>query len=70
MNQDKNAHSPFKFNDHWLVNEDLVILLKNTWKVYDENSVVSPASQFLANLKRIMYLFVGLLRRKNKILKI
>ena len=49
----KKLHSPFKFNPHWLENEDLVLLLKNTWKVFDVNSVLSPASQFSANLKMI-----------------
>ena len=51
--QDKNLHIPFKFNPHWLEHEDLVILLKNSWKVYDEQSVLSPALQFSANLKKI-----------------
>ena len=53
MGHDKKLHTPFKFNPHWLVNEDLVNLLKNTWKVYEENSELPLASQFLANLKRI-----------------
>ena len=53
LGHDKNTHSPFKFNAQWLEHEDLVIILKNTWRVYDENSNMSPASQFPANLKRI-----------------
>ena len=53
MGHDKISHSPFKFNSHWLEHEDLVILLKNTWKVFYENFTLSPASQFHANLKLI-----------------
>ena len=53
VGRDKKLHTPFKFNPHWLDHEDLVILLKNTWKVYGENSDLSPASQFSANLKKI-----------------
>ena len=30
LGHDKNTHSPFKFNAHWMEHEDLVILLKNT----------------------------------------
>ena len=33
--------------------EDLVILLKNSWKLYNEQSILSPALQFSANLKKI-----------------
>ena len=53
LGHDKISHSPFKFNSHWLEHEDLVLLLKNTWKMYDDNFVLSPASQFSANLKKI-----------------
>ena len=53
LNQDKNAHSPFKFNVHWMEHEDLVTLLKNSWRVYDDNPGVSPAMHFVANLKWI-----------------
>ena len=44
LGHDNKLRSPFKFNPHWLENEDLVILLKNTWKVFDENFVLSLAS--------------------------
>ena len=53
LNHDKNAHSPFNFNVHWLVNEDLVTLLKNSWCAYDDNPGVSPAMHFVSNLKQI-----------------
>ena len=53
MGHDKILHSPFKFNPHWLEHEDLVLLLKNTWKFFDNNSVLSSASQFSKNLKKI-----------------
>ena len=53
LGRDKHLHTPFKFNPHWLEHEDLISLLKNTWKVYDENSALSPASQFNATLKMI-----------------
>ena len=45
--------SPFKFNAHWLVNDDLVKLLKESWVVYTDNLHVSPASHFASNLKCI-----------------
>ena len=44
--------SPFKLNAHWLVNDDLVKLLKESWVVYSDNLHVSPASHFASNLKR------------------
>ena len=53
LGHDKILHSPFKFNPHWLEHEDLVLLLKNTWKFFDNNSVLSSASQFSKNLKKI-----------------
>ena len=53
LGRDKKLHTPFKFNPHWLDHEDLVSLLKNTWKVYDENFVLPPTAQFQANLKMI-----------------
>ena len=53
LGHDKILHSPFKFNPHWPEHEDLVLLLKNTWKMYDDNSILSPASQFSDNLKKI-----------------
>ena len=45
--------SPFKFNSHWLENDDLVKLLKGSWVVFTDNFHVSPASHFASNLKRI-----------------
>ena len=53
LNHEKNDHSAFKFNSHWLVKEDLVTLLKNSWCAYDDNLGVSPTVHFAANLKRI-----------------
>ena len=47
------ANCPFKFNACWLENNELVELLKDSWVVFDALSEVSPASQFVANLKRI-----------------
>ena len=46
LGNDKKLHTPFKFNPHWLGNEDLFNLMKNTWKVYDENFVLPPVAQF------------------------
>ena len=43
--------SPFKFNPHWLENEDLVKILKDTWVAYSDNLHDSPASHFASNLK-------------------
>ena len=64
LNQDKNAHSPFKFTAHWLVNEDLVTLLKNSWCAYNDNPGVSPAMHLLPTLNVLrMCLFVGLLKK-------
>ena len=53
MNDDLKHCSPFKFNATWLVNDDLVSVLKDSWKVFDERFVLSPASQFALNLKTI-----------------
>ena len=70
LGHDKNTHSPFKFNAHWLEHEDLVILLKNSWRVYDENSGMSLASQFSANLKRIKDVSIcWFVKRKEQDLK-
>ena len=53
LGHDKILFSPFKFNPHWLEHEDLVLLLKNTWKIFDDNFDLSPTSQFSENLKKI-----------------
>ena len=53
LNSELKLRSPFKFNAHWLVNEDLVTLLKDAWDVYIDNPVVLLAIHFAANLKRI-----------------
>ena len=45
--------SPFKFNAHWLVFEDLVTLLKESWVVYSDKLNDSPTSHFAANHKRV-----------------
>ena len=47
------AHCPFKFNACWLENNELVDLLKGSWVIFDALSKISPASQFVVNLKRI-----------------
>ena len=47
------SRSPFNFNAHWIVNEDLVTLLKGSWSVYVDNPEVLPAVHFVSNLKRI-----------------
>ena len=47
------AHCPFKFNACWLENIELVEVLKGSWVAFDALSEVSPASQFVVNLKRI-----------------
>ena len=53
MNKGLKDRSPFKFNAHWLTDENLVCLLKDTWVVYNDYLSESPASQFSTNLKRI-----------------
>ena len=47
------AHCPFKFNACWLENIELVEVLKGSWVAFDASFEVSPASQFVANLKRL-----------------
>ena len=53
LNIDLKSRSPFKFNAHWFVKEDLVTLLKDSWNVYIDNPVVLHVVHFAANLKRI-----------------
>ena len=50
LNKGLKDRSPFKFNDHWLTDENLVCLLKDTWVVYNDNLFESPTSQFSTNL--------------------
>ena len=51
LNRGIQLRSPFKFNAHWLVNDDLVKLLKESWVVYFDNLHVTPASHFASNFK-------------------
>ena len=53
LNRGIQLKSPFKFNPHWLQNEDLVKSLKDSWVVYSDNFHESPASHFATNLKKI-----------------
>ena len=53
LNGGAKLKTPFKFNPHWLENENLVNTLKASWVVYDDQLLESPASQFVSNLKRI-----------------
>ena len=53
LNRGIHMRSPFKFNAHWLVNDDLVKLLKESWVLYSDNLHVSLASHFASNIKRI-----------------
>ena len=53
LNRRIQLKSPFKFNPHWLKNEDLVKFLKDSWVVYSDNIHESPASHFASNLKKI-----------------
>ena len=53
LSSNPKAHCPFKFNACWLKNNELVALLKASWVVFDALSKVSPASQFVTNLKRL-----------------
>ena len=50
---EKIPHCPFKFNAKWLKDESFVSLLKDTWKDYGENSLVSPSIHFVEYLKNI-----------------
>ena len=50
---EKIPHCPFKFNAKWLKDESFVSLLKDTWKDYEENSLVSPSINFFEYLKKI-----------------
>ena len=43
---------PFKFNPHWLENDELVKYLIETWVDYSYNLHVSPTTHFYSNLKR------------------
>ena len=39
LNKGLKVRSPFKFNAQWLMNEDLVTLLQDSWVVYTDNPV-------------------------------
>ena len=64
-NDDLRPRNPFKFNANWLVNDDLVSVLKDSWKVFDEISELSPSSQFAMNLKTIKYVSIDWLVKKK-----
>ena len=53
LNNDVKSRSPFKFNAHWLVNEDSVTLLNDSWNIYVDKPEMLPVVHFAANLKRI-----------------
>ena len=53
MNRGIHMRSPFKFNAHWLENDDLVKSLKDSWVAYSDNLHDSLASHFASNLKII-----------------
>ena len=43
-NRGAQLKTPFKFNPHWLENEDLVNTLTASWVVYDDNLLETHAS--------------------------
>ena len=53
LSNNPKPRSPFKFNAHWLLNEDFVDILKASWSVYVENPLVSTVSHIVDNLKTI-----------------
>ena len=53
INKGFQLKSPFKFNPHWLENEYLVKILKDTWVAYFDNLHDSLASHYASNLKSI-----------------
>ena len=59
LNDDIRPRIPFKFNANWLANDDLVSVLKDSWKVFDDRSELSPASQFDVNIKTIKYVSIA-----------
>ena len=46
-------HCLFKFNANWLNDESFVPLLKDSWKVNEDDSLVFPSTHFADNLKYI-----------------
>ena len=67
LNRGIQLKSPFKFNPHWLENEDLVKSLKESWVVYSDNRHDSPASHFASNLKRIKEVSVAWFVKKKEL---
>ena len=59
LNRGLQLKSPFKFNPHWLENEDLVKSLKDSWLVYSDNIHESLASHFASNIKKIKEVYVA-----------
>ena len=58
--------SPFKLA-HWLENDDLVNLLKDSWVTYSDNLHDSPASHFASNLKCIKDVSIAWSAKKKEI---
>jgi hypothetical protein len=44
--------SPFKYNPSWILEEDFVSLIKETWIPFDESRAESTSIQFVENLKK------------------
>ena len=59
--------SPFKFNAHWLENDELVNLLKGSWEAFNDNLHV--IFLLILNVLR-MFPYLGLLRKRRWSLKI
>ena len=59
LNRGIKLKSPFKFNPHWLENDELVKSLIETWVAFSDNLHVSPATHFASNLKRIKDLSIA-----------
>ena len=53
LNKGIQLKSPFKFNPHWLENDELVKTLKDTWVAYYDNIHDTHASHFVSNLKSL-----------------
>ena len=53
LNRGIQLKSPFKFNPHWLENDELVKNLKYTWVAYSDNLHDSLVSHFVSNLKSL-----------------
>lgn len=57
-NGENKPRSPFKFNSHWLKDEWFVKLLKDSWKVYEDNDLVTPTTHFTSNLKILKDVYI------------